>query len=101
MACALLIGSRSRRIAGRLGALRAGTYANVTISQPLTPRELDVLRELARSSTYEEVGERLSMSVNTVRTHVRAIYDKLDACSRTEAVLSAARLGWLELERPW
>jgi LuxR family maltose regulon positive regulatory protein len=64
----------------------------------LTPRERQVLLELARSSTYEEVGEWLGMSVNTVRTHVRTIYDKLDACSRTEAVLSAARRGLLPLE---
>ena len=63
----------------------------------LTPRERQVLVELARSSTYEEVGARLSMSINTVRTHVRAIYEKLDACSRTEAVVSAARRGLLEI----
>ena len=63
----------------------------------LTPRERQVLLELARCSTYEEVASHLSLSINTVRSHVRAIYEKLDACSRTEAVLAAARQGILEL----
>jgi LuxR family transcriptional regulator, maltose regulon positive regulatory protein len=46
-----------------------------------------------RGYTYEQVGIALGMSGNTVRTHVRAIYEKLGVSSRTEAVLSALQLG--------
>jgi len=76
---------------------QAAAMSSRPLAYTLTPRERDVLLELARSSTYEEVGENLRMSINTVRTHVRTIYEKLDACSRTEAIVSAARHGLLEL----
>jgi len=63
----------------------------------LTPREADVLRELARGLTYEQVAIVLGVSANTVRAHVRSIYEKLDAATRTEAVLTAIRMGLLEV----
>jgi DNA-binding NarL/FixJ family response regulator len=59
----------------------------------LTDRELSVLQQLARGFCYEDVGKTLGVSLNTVRTHVRTIYDKLDVNSRTEAVLLAMKLG--------
>lgn len=43
-----------------------------------------VLRELARGSTYEEIATRLWLSVNTVKSHVRAIYRAYDVHSRVE-----------------
>jgi DNA-binding NarL/FixJ family response regulator len=64
----------------------------------LTPRELDVLRALARGLTYEQIGATLDISANTVRTHVRRLYQKLDACSRTEALITAARAGLVRLD---
>lgn len=51
---------------------------------------------LARGLTYEEVGQHLGVSVNTVRTFVRAIYEKLDVTSRTDAVLRGTRLGLVQ-----
>jgi LuxR family maltose regulon positive regulatory protein len=56
----------------------------------LTPREVKVLRELAHSSSMNEIAEVLFLSPATVRVHARAIYRKLDAHSREEA-LSIAR----------
>jgi DNA-binding NarL/FixJ family response regulator len=61
--------------------------------RPLTKRECVVLEQLGRSLNYEEIGEILGISVNTVRTFVRTIYDKLDVNSRTEAVLIGIKLG--------
>jgi len=63
------------------------------LARALTAREVEVVEQLMRGYTYEQVGIALGMSGNTVRTHVRAIYDKLDVSSRTEAVLSALQLG--------
>lgn len=61
----------------------------------LTPREHDVLCELAKGLTYEQVAAALDVSVNTVRTRVKAIYDKLGASTRTEAVVAAMQRGLL------
>jgi len=61
----------------------------------LTERERIVLRLFAGGERYEDVARSMAVSVNTVRTHVRSIYDKLDVCSKTEAVVVATRLGLL------
>jgi DNA-binding NarL/FixJ family response regulator len=53
----------------------------------LTAREREVLELLATGSLYKEIAERLGMSFDTVRTHLRNIYEKLHVHSRTEAVV--------------
>lgn len=72
-------------------APRSGVHETVV----LTPREHDVLCELAKGLTYEQVAAALDVSVNTVRTRVKAIYEKLDASTRTEAVVAAMQRGLL------
>lgn len=62
----------------------------------LTAREHEVLAQLARGLTYDQVGMALDVSGNTVRTHVRRIYQKLGAATRTEAVLAAVQHGILQ-----
>jgi DNA-binding NarL/FixJ family response regulator len=59
----------------------------------LTSRERQVIEQLARGLSYDDVAQVLEISPNTVRTHVRAIYEKLAVSSKTEAVLMALRLG--------
>jgi DNA-binding NarL/FixJ family response regulator len=59
----------------------------------LTERELDVLRLLAEGLSHEEIGARLSIASETVRTHSRKAADRLGAKTRTQAVASAIRLG--------
>jgi LuxR family maltose regulon positive regulatory protein len=59
---------------------------------PLTQRELTILRFLATSMSTSEIAEELCLSVNTVKTHVAAIYRKLPAARRREAVLRARQL---------
>jgi DNA-binding NarL/FixJ family response regulator len=53
----------------------------------LTAREQEILAQLAKGYQYREIAEKLSISVETVRVHLRRIYDKLHVRSRTEAVL--------------
>jgi DNA-binding NarL/FixJ family response regulator len=62
-------------------------------AKPLTEREREVMRQLARGFSYEDIGKALDVSVNTVRSHVRTIYDKFEVNSRTEAVMLAMKLG--------
>jgi DNA-binding NarL/FixJ family response regulator len=62
-------------------------------ARPLTERERVVLRQMARGYRYEDIGRALGVSVNTVRTYVRSLYEKLDVNSRTEAVLLGMQLG--------
>jgi DNA-binding NarL/FixJ family response regulator len=57
----------------------------------LTQRERDVLRLLADGLSNEEIGKRLFISPETVRTHVRKAMSKLDADTRTQAVATALR----------
>jgi DNA-binding NarL/FixJ family response regulator len=57
----------------------------------LTQRERDVLRLLADGHSNEEIGKRLYISPETVRTHVRKAMQKLDADTRTQAVATALR----------
>jgi DNA-binding NarL/FixJ family response regulator len=57
----------------------------------LTQRERDVLRLLSDGLRNEEIGKRLFISPETVRTHVRKAMDKLDADTRTQAVATALR----------
>ena len=62
----------------------------------LTGREQDILRLLARGDQYKQIAEKLGISLDTVRTHVRHIYEKLHVRSRTAATikfLGAAEAG--------
>lgn len=63
--------------------------------EPITEREHEVLRLMAQALTYEGIAGALGMSVNTVRFHVKNLYGKLGARSRTEALANARALDLL------
>lgn len=63
--------------------------------EPLTPRELDVLRLLAEGTTNQEIAERLVISLTTVKKHVSSLFLKLAAENRTHAVARARELSLL------
>jgi LuxR family transcriptional regulator, maltose regulon positive regulatory protein len=58
----------------------------------LSPRERDVLNELARGSTYADIAANLFVSENTIKTHVSSLYGKLSANRRSEALAVARKL---------
>jgi DNA-binding CsgD family transcriptional regulator/PAS domain-containing protein len=60
--------------------------------QPLTPRQLEVLRRLCAGASLDEIATSLSTSIHTVRNHLQAIFAKLRAHSRAEAVAKAYQL---------
>jgi DNA-binding NarL/FixJ family response regulator len=66
-------------------------------AEALTPRESEVLQLLAEGLANKEIASRLGISDHTVKFHVNALMAKLGVQSRTEAVVRAARKGWLLL----
>jgi len=68
--------------------------------QELSPREQEVLELLARGYLYKEIAERLNISVPTVNTYVRRMYEKLQVRSRAQAVAKYAHLGPQRLTPP-
>ena len=66
-----------------------------TSVEPLTDRELDVLRLAAKGFTNKAIGVQLSISDRTVQGHLAHIFAKLQATSRTEAVMRGVSLGWI------
>ena len=65
--------------------------------EALTPRELEVVQLLAEGLSNRAIAHRLEISEHTVKFHVNAILGKLDAQSRTEAVVRATRVGLILL----
>ena len=57
----------------------------------LTPGEKDFLDQLAKGYAYKEIADRMSISIDTVRSYVRTVYEKLHVHSRTEAVVKYLR----------
>jgi DNA-binding NarL/FixJ family response regulator len=65
---------------------------------PLTDRELDILRLAATGLPNKAIASQLSLSSRTVQFHLAHIFEKMSVASRTEAVVSALKRGWLRLE---
>jgi LuxR family maltose regulon positive regulatory protein len=80
---------RMRRVEERL------SIRSRSLAEPLTGREEEVLRLLRGSLSLREIGTELSLSGNTIKTHVRAIYRKLDVSSRQEALEQGRAAGIL------
>ena len=73
--------------------------SNLPLSDdPLTQREMDVLKLVAKGMGNQEIGDALFISIETVRTHVSNILGKLHVANRTQAALFALREGIADLE---
>lgn len=88
--------SAAERFAQRVFALR--TALDVPPMVALTARERAVLRLLPTLRSFDEIAEDLTVSANTVKTHVRSIYLKLGVTKRRDAVAAALERGLLEYE---
>ncbi len=75
----------------------AAKLAGYQSQQELTPRELEVLRLLAEGKPNKLIASALSIGEVTVKSHVRAIFTKLNVLSRTEAIAVANRTGLIRL----
>jgi len=65
--------------------------------QPLTPRELEILMLLGEGLVNKQIAVRLGISEHTVKTHLAAVYEKLEASNRAEAVATGLRRGLIML----
>jgi DNA-binding NarL/FixJ family response regulator len=85
---ALLTGVVARTV---LESLRRQTTTESRVDLALTDRELDVLRGLARGMTYKQIAETVGIGLDTVRTHLRSVYHKLQVHNAAGAVARALR----------
>jgi DNA-binding NarL/FixJ family response regulator len=85
------------RVALARGDHSCASPAETAPAETLTPRELEVLAALADGASNKAIARRLGISFHTVKFHVAAILEKLDADSRTEAVAEGARRGLVML----
>jgi DNA-binding NarL/FixJ family response regulator len=68
------------------------------VGAELTPRELDVLQQLAQGKSNQEIAAALTMSEGTVKFHINHVLQKLGAADRTQAVLTALKRGLAYLD---
>jgi len=80
----------SNQIARRVVQTFQQTNAAKPVLTYLSGREQEILNLLAKGFLYKEIADQLGISIETVRTHIRHIYDKLHVRSRTEAILKAS-----------
>lgn len=80
-----------RRVTDPGLARAAGSIAR----NPLTPRELEVLRIAAAGATTEEIADRLALSVKTVRNHLSRVITRTSARNRIDAIRIASEQAWL------
>lgn len=81
----------------RLSSAVAAGIAEHAIDDALTPREVDVLRLVAGGNANKEIAARLSLTEETVKSHVKNILAKLGASDRTHAVTIGLRRGIIDL----
>ena len=77
------------------GGSRGNDGRTAALTEPITARETVVLRYLPTLLTLNDIARELSVSPNTVKSHLRHIYGKLAVSSRRDAVRQARRLGLL------
>lgn len=81
----------ARKVLGSFRRLAPGA-AKGPVAQ-LTPQETRLLAAIAAGKSYREAADELAVTINTVRTHIRSIYEKLQVHTRSEAVAKAMRSG--------
>ena len=89
----------ARRLLAAVGTTEAGSPTTLALIDPLSERELDVLRLLGTELDGPAIARELMVSLNTMRTHTKNIYAKLAVTNRRAAVRRAAELDLLPRNR--
>jgi LuxR family maltose regulon positive regulatory protein len=90
-----LLAAFPKDVLGAIPIVEERTVNKQNLVEPLSQREIEVLRLMAEGYKYKEIAERLVVSINTVRHHTRNVYGKLDANNRTQAIGIAKELDLL------
>jgi DNA-binding NarL/FixJ family response regulator len=93
---AVLSPAITRKVLRRMS--QSGRAADQPASSPLSEREHEVLKLAARGASNKLIARDLQVSVRTVHSHMRHIFNKLGVASRTEAVMLGVRQGWLQVD---
>lgn len=91
-----LVLQRARRSSSSMAAVRPESAAAQNL---LSARQREILALLQKGHSYDDIGVALGLSVNTVRSHLRIVYERLGAASKVEAVMIGMELGLLERSR--
>ena len=89
------IAQKIRRMFNKLSSADESAENNTT---PLSPRQTQILNQIAKGHPNKWIARSLGISEQTVKNHVTSIMDKLDANDRTHAVVLAMLNGWLKIE---
>ncbi|MNC25006.1 Transcriptional regulatory protein LiaR [compost metagenome] len=84
------------QLAALLAGLAGGEGAAQPLLEPLTRRELDVLRRMARGQSNQQLADGLFVSLSTVKTHINNLFRKLDVTDRDAALRAARELRLLD-----
>lgn len=87
--------SVAAKVVAEFARLSEQSPALAPLAEPLSQRELEILRLLARGATNREIANQLALAEGTVKNHITAILTKLDVPDRTAAALKARELGIL------
>ena len=90
---ALIDPSVARKVVSEFARLTPARPINDGLAEPLTERELDVLRLLAEGLSNREIGNKLSLTEGTVKNYVTTVLQKIGARDRTQAALRGRELG--------
>src|SRR3972149_839177 len=93
----ILNSSIAKRVIGEF--MELGTASRTAKTNKLTPREQEILQLLASGKAPKELARKLFISEKTVNNHIANIYGKLECHDRTQAILTASRLGLIEVEQ--
>ncbi|MGE3931076.1 MAG: response regulator transcription factor [Hyphomonadaceae bacterium] len=85
------IGARAFQRPARHGPFEPNTAARAALG--ISDREYEVLQLLAAGRSNKEIAAALTVSPNTIKTHVARLYEKLEAARRTEAIQKAREFG--------
>jgi DNA-binding NarL/FixJ family response regulator len=88
--------TRRRKGAASASGRPFGEIGQSRLARAITPREVEVLRLVAQGQTNQQLARTLSISVSTVKRHVRHIREKLEAGDRVQAAVRAVELGLLD-----
>lgn len=88
--------SIARKVLNRFGA--PGKTAEAKPKEPLTERELEVLKLATMGLSNQDIADKLFLSLRTVQAHLGHIFNKMEVGSRTEAIVRALKQGWIKLD---